>query len=229
MPHYNVVGALVVREGKVLAARRGASKYAYVAHKYEFAGGKVEPGESEEEALARELREELGVPSRVLGHFCTVEHAYPDFTVRLSISCAQKRLDGHRRALAEAKIPFREQNVLRIGTDGSSGREMVMMAAARKLPYTAIFCFNDMMAYASMLQLSEYGVRVPEDISVIGYDHVESHYFVPIGLTTIDTDKEGMADLAVRKMVAMLEGKEEPRAALAPPRLNVGKTVRKIN
>ena len=151
------------------------------------------------------------------------------FTVRLSISCAQKRLDGHRRALAEAKIPFREQNVLRIGTDGSSGREMVMMAAARKLPYTAIFCFNDMMAYASMLQLSEYGVRVPEDISVIGYDHVESHYFVPIGLTTIDTDKEGMADLAVRKMVAMLEGKEEPRAALAPPRLIVGKTVRKID
>lgn len=89
MPHYNVVGALVVREGKVLAARRGASKYAYVAHKYEFAGGKVEPGESEEEALARELREELGASSRVLGHFCTVEHAYPDFSVRLSVYAAE--------------------------------------------------------------------------------------------------------------------------------------------
>lgn len=46
MPHYNVVGALVMREGKVLAARRGASKYEYVAHKFEFVGGKIEPGET---------------------------------------------------------------------------------------------------------------------------------------------------------------------------------------
>ena len=150
------------------------------------------------------------------------------FTVKLSISCAQRRLDGHRRALAEAKIPFREENVLCIGSDGGSGREMVMTAAARKLSYTAIFCFNDMFALASMMQLGEYGIRVPEDISVIGYDHVESHYFLPIGLTTIDTDKVGMADMAVRKMVAMLEGKEEPQTALAPPRLIVGKTVAKI-
>ena len=55
--HLQVVGAVVVREGKVLAARRGESRYPYVAHKYEFVGGKVEAGETEEEALLRELRE----------------------------------------------------------------------------------------------------------------------------------------------------------------------------
>ena len=67
--HLQVVGAVVVREGKVLAARRGESRYPYVAHKYEFVGGKVEAGETEEEALLRELREELRVQARVLAPF----------------------------------------------------------------------------------------------------------------------------------------------------------------
>ncbi len=96
MPHYNVVGALVMREGKVLAARRGASKYEYVAHKFEFVGGKIEPGETEEEALMRELREELCVSARILGHFRTVEHAYPDFSVRLAVYAVEFLSEFHR-------------------------------------------------------------------------------------------------------------------------------------
>jgi 8-oxo-dGTP diphosphatase len=54
-----VVGAAVLREGRVLAARRDAPSE--VAGGWELPGGKVEPGESEQHALARELREELGV------------------------------------------------------------------------------------------------------------------------------------------------------------------------
>jgi 8-oxo-dGTP diphosphatase len=54
-----VVGAALVRDGRVLAARR--SQPARHAGGWEFPGGKVEPGESDEQALARELREELGV------------------------------------------------------------------------------------------------------------------------------------------------------------------------
>lgn len=84
MPHLHVVGAVVLRGKEVLAARRGESRYPYVAHKFEFVGGKVEQGESEEEALVRELREELGVKARVIGHFKTVSHEYPDFSITLS-------------------------------------------------------------------------------------------------------------------------------------------------
>lgn len=81
--HLEVVGAIVVQGGKVLAARRGESKYAYVAHKYEFAGGKIEPGESAEQALAREIKEELCADIRILRPFMTLEHEYPDFTITL--------------------------------------------------------------------------------------------------------------------------------------------------
>ncbi|MEV7022925.1 NUDIX domain-containing protein [Kitasatospora sp. NPDC093558] len=59
-----VIGGAIVREGRVLAARR--STPAEVAGRWEFPGGKAEPGETEAEALERELLEELGVRTRAL-------------------------------------------------------------------------------------------------------------------------------------------------------------------
>lgn len=81
--HLEVVGAVFLCDGRVLAAKRGESKYAYVAHKYEFAGGKIEPGETAEAALVREIREELCADVRILGPFVKLEHEYPDFTITL--------------------------------------------------------------------------------------------------------------------------------------------------
>ena len=75
--HLEVVGAVFVQKGRVLAAKRGESKYAYVAHKYEFAGGKIEPGESPEQALVRDA------DIRIIQPFMTLEHEYPDFTITL--------------------------------------------------------------------------------------------------------------------------------------------------
>lgn len=81
--HINVVGGIFIREGKVLASMRGESKYAYVAHKYEFVGGKIEAGETPEQALSRELCEEMGAEIEVISHYMTVTHEYPDFIVTL--------------------------------------------------------------------------------------------------------------------------------------------------
>lgn len=88
MKKLHVVGAAIIEGGKVLAAKRGDSQYAYVAHKYEFVGGKVEEGESEEQALLREISEELGAQARSEGLFMRTHHVYPDFEVDLAIySC----------------------------------------------------------------------------------------------------------------------------------------------
>lgn len=95
MKKLHVVGAAIVEGGKVLAAKRGESKYKYVAHKYEFVGGKVEEGEGETEALVREVREELSAEIEVTGHFIRIGHTYPDFEIELSVYFC-KLLSGYR-------------------------------------------------------------------------------------------------------------------------------------
>lgn len=72
-----------MENGKVFAARRGESKYAYVAHKFEFVGGKVEPGESKEAALLRELREEMNLAATIVAPYMSLRHDYPDFSICL--------------------------------------------------------------------------------------------------------------------------------------------------
>lgn len=83
--HLQVVGAVFLKDGEILAARRGNSKFAYVAHKYEFAGGKIEEGESPEQALVREIREELCADVRVDDPFLSLDYEYPDFSISLQL------------------------------------------------------------------------------------------------------------------------------------------------
>ncbi|NTW54569.1 MAG: (deoxy)nucleoside triphosphate pyrophosphohydrolase [Chlorobaculum sp.] len=77
----DVVCAIIERDGRFLIARRSAGRH--LAHKWEFPGGKVEPGESEVEALERELLEELGVRVKIIERFTPVEHRYTDRSLRL--------------------------------------------------------------------------------------------------------------------------------------------------
>lgn len=83
-PHHHVVCAVVQHGGRYLCLRRGSTRFPYTAYRWEFPGGKVEAGENEEQALLRELQEEMDYPVTVVRHLCTVQHAYPDFSVTLS-------------------------------------------------------------------------------------------------------------------------------------------------
>lgn len=91
MKHYDVVAAIIIHNDRILCVQRGASKYTYVSNKYEFPGGKIEAGESEADALVREISEELAMDIVVLKKFLTVEHSYPDFSLTMhSFLCEVK-------------------------------------------------------------------------------------------------------------------------------------------
>lgn len=78
-----VVAALIWDGDRFMACQRPAHKARGLL--WEFVGGKVEPGETKEEALVRECREELGVTIAVGDVFMEVEHVYPDLTVHLTL------------------------------------------------------------------------------------------------------------------------------------------------
>ncbi|MFD5462812.1 (deoxy)nucleoside triphosphate pyrophosphohydrolase [Kitasatospora sp. NPDC127059] len=91
-----VVGGVLIRGGRVLAARRNSP--AAVAGRWEFPGGKTEPGETEAQALERELREELGVRARALRRLPGAWTVRPGLELRF---WAAELLAGEPSALAD--------------------------------------------------------------------------------------------------------------------------------
>ena len=97
-----VVAAVIERKGKVLVSlRRPKGERASL---WEFPGGKVEPGEGERAALARELREELGVRASIGEEYARVEHIYPDLQVELALYRARLHENEDPRPLTAEEL-----------------------------------------------------------------------------------------------------------------------------
>ncbi|MBK7957003.1 MAG: (deoxy)nucleoside triphosphate pyrophosphohydrolase [Bacteroidetes bacterium] len=95
MKHIKVVAAVIQKGDEFLCVQRNYSKYDYISFKYEFPGGKVEENETEEEALKREISEELSLIINIKSHFITVNHVYPDFEITMATylcSCQNNEL-----------------------------------------------------------------------------------------------------------------------------------------
>ncbi len=102
---YPVVAGLLQKEGKVLLAKRPAHKKR--GGLWEFPGGKVEEGEAPQEALRRELLEELGILVEVGEEVAVVDHDYPEVAIRLiCFSCQIK--EGEPRALEGQELGWFE-------------------------------------------------------------------------------------------------------------------------
>jgi len=83
MKKVEVVAAIILNKGQIFCAERPKHRLAYISNKFEFPGGKIEEGETQQEALARELLEELCIKVDVDDHFITVNHQYPDFALTM--------------------------------------------------------------------------------------------------------------------------------------------------
>ena len=79
MKSIEVVAGIIFFQNQILCVQRPKNKLHYISGKFEFPGGKIENGESKEEALKRELLEELNISTNIKSLFLTVVHEYPDF------------------------------------------------------------------------------------------------------------------------------------------------------
>ena len=86
MKHIKTVAGMIINEkGQILCTKRDASKYDYISYKWEFPGGKIEEGETEQQTLTRELKEELEMEVDIKEKFYQVEHTYPDFHLSMPV------------------------------------------------------------------------------------------------------------------------------------------------
>ncbi len=108
MKTVEVVAAVIKHEDKIFATQRG---YGDLAGGWEFPGGKVEPGETPQEALVREIHEELEATVSVGEFICQVEYDYPTF--RLSMKCYLCSVaEGHLTLLEHSDAKWLEADAL---------------------------------------------------------------------------------------------------------------------
>lgn len=103
IPHHHIVVAVVRRHGRYLIGRRPAS--GLLGGMWEFPGGKIEPGETHEQALVREVREETGLEIRVGDPVATVDHAYSHFAVTLHVY-ACRAIAGRAKAHFHSELKW---------------------------------------------------------------------------------------------------------------------------
>ena len=123
-----------------------------------------------------------------------------------SFTAAAPRLAGFRRACVDAGLRSDDLPVLR-GEGQVEGGERAAAQMLEQAPWvTAIACYNDLTAIGALRALRAAGRRVPEDVSVIGFDDIAAASWVVPTLTTIGQAKAEMGRLAVEYLVRALEG-----------------------
>lgn len=122
---------------------------------------------------------------------------------------AQRRTEGYASALTEAGLAGPDE--LAFVTSGWTRAEGYRVAADivdRGVDVDSLFCFNDSLALGAIKALSNRGVRIPDDIAIVGWDDIEEASFSTPTLTTIAPDKAGIAVAAVDKLLDRLAGEE---------------------
>lgn len=114
---------------------------------------------------------------------------------------AAERRHGYRRAMQEMGLPFREVPGVH---DIDSGRHGVKTLFEMDNKTTAIFADNDLTAIGAINELRRLGIRVPQDVSVIGFDDIPASGTETISLTTVSQDASRHADAALELMEGLL-------------------------
>jgi DNA-binding LacI/PurR family transcriptional regulator len=135
---------------------------------------------------------------------------------------AHLRLAGWRAELQALGLPHGDELIAPAdGYGREDGRTAMAGLLDRGARPDAVFAYNDLQAVGAIRLLSERGLRVPEDIAVVGFDDIEEASFGTVSLTTVAPDKHAIARLAVECLLERL-GAPAGAPPLAPRRLRPG-------
>lgn len=132
---------------------------------------------------------------------------------------SQKRLEGYVEALKEHGLPVIPQWVCNGQFEEETAYEEARKLLIEHSDITAIFCASDIMALGALNAAKSLGIRVPEELSLIGYDDIILASYSNPALTTISQNFFQLGYQAAHLLVNMLEGKSEPQIVTMPTKL----------
>ena len=127
-------------------------------------------------------------------------------------SDSKDRWDAICRVAAHVGINVDPELTIQIDTDDATpmlGYPFTKQLLARHKPFTAIFAYNDMSAIGAIRALQEEGIRVPRDVSVLGFDDIPGAAFYSPSLTTVRQPLNRMGEVAAETLLNRLEGRRE--------------------
>ena len=130
-------------------------------------------------------------------------------TGSLQTQGGQHRLQGFKDLLAKKKITLPPEYIVEGDYSRRSGRNAAEKLLSLKNPPTAIFASSDDMALEVITVAMEKGLKIPQDLSVIGFDDNPAAIFGPVSLTTIKQPLFQMAEQAVKHLTSIISGKKK--------------------
>jgi DNA-binding LacI/PurR family transcriptional regulator len=144
------------------------------------------------------------------------------------IGRARRRLEGYRSALERNGLIFDPNLVLERMPTLKEGKEA--MAELLSLPDrpSAVFAASDMLALGAMAAVKEAGLRIPQDVSVAGFDDIDFAAYCDPPLTTVRVPAREMGEAAVSMLVDMIEGRcKDPQRVTLPTEVVIRESCRK--
>jgi LacI family transcriptional regulator len=164
---------------------------------------------SSDPAIPSVVPDEFGGAQTAVQHLLERGHRSIGFVNNVDgIPATHLRLDGYRAALAAAGVPYRPELVVAETTEAPGcGYRSAKELLDRADRATALFCFNDRLAMGAYRAAAELGLRIPDDVSIVGFDNQEliAANLYP-GLTTMALPHYEMGAWAVTTMIDALEG-----------------------
>jgi len=139
-------------------------------------------------------------------------------------SDSRVRWDAIREIARSTGIEIKSQLIVQLAVNSFSpmlGYPVTRDLLSRTTDFTALFAYNDLSAIGAIRAIREKGLRVPEDISVVGFDDINSAAFQNPSLTTVRQPLRKMGMTAARILVQRLNGAEDPREVSVEPELVV--------
>ncbi|WP_082233455.1 LacI family DNA-binding transcriptional regulator [Halobacillus massiliensis] len=132
---------------------------------------------------------------------------------------SRERLEGYKSALKEFGLPFKEQLVEDGGFMEEEAYQKTLSLLRKNKSIDGLFCASDLMAIGAMRAAKELNIKIPEELSIIGYDDIPLAKYVSPSLTTISQDKYELGFQSARMLVSMLREKTAPEQSILETKL----------